>query len=77
MALVNALEIRDGFGFSAGLFDFVLNWNIATRPELLILIGLGYAALYYVLFRFVIRKWNLRTPGREDDETSVAGDTSA
>jgi PTS system N-acetylglucosamine-specific IIC component len=76
-ALVNALEIRDGFGFSAGLFDFVLNWNIATRPELLILIGLGYAALYYMLFRFVIRKWNLRTPGREDDETSVAGDTSA
>jgi PTS system N-acetylglucosamine-specific IIC component len=76
-ALVNALEIRDGFGFSAGLFDFVLNWNIATRPELLILIGLGYAALYYMLFRFVIRKWNLRTPGRDDDETSVAGDTSA
>jgi N-acetylglucosamine PTS system EIICBA or EIICB component len=76
-ALVNALEIRDGFGFSAGLFDFVLNWNIATRPELLILIGLGYAALYYVLFRFVIRKWNLRTPGREDDEDAVAGDTSA
>jgi PTS system N-acetylglucosamine-specific IIC component len=77
MALVNALDIRDGFGFSAGLFDFVLNWNIATRPELLILIGLGYAALYYVLFRFVIRKWNLRTPGREDDADSVAGDTSA
>jgi N-acetylglucosamine PTS system EIICBA or EIICB component len=76
-ALVNALEIRDGFGFSAGLFDFVLNWNIATRPELLILIGLGYAALYYVLFRFVIRKWNLRTPGREDDEDAVAGDNSA
>ena len=30
-------------------------------------IGLGYAALYYVLFRFVIRKWNLKTPGREDE----------
>jgi N-acetylglucosamine PTS system EIICBA or EIICB component len=76
-ALVNALDIRDGFGFSAGLFDFVLNWNIATRPELLILIGLGYAAIYYVLFRFVIRRWNLRTPGREDDEQAVAGDTTA
>ena len=67
MALANALEIRDGFGFSAGLFDFALNWNIATRPGLLIVMGLGYAVVYYVLFRFVIRRWNLRTPGREDE----------
>ena len=43
LALVNALGIKDGFGFSAGLFDFALNWNIATSPALLILIGLGYA----------------------------------
>jgi N-acetylglucosamine PTS system EIICBA or EIICB component len=79
LALVNALGIKDGFGFSAGLFDYVLNWNIATNPGLLIPIGLGYAALYYVLFRFVIRRWNLRTPGREDDDAlSLAeGDTSA
>jgi PTS system N-acetylglucosamine-specific IIC component len=79
MALVNALDIRDGFGFSAGLFDFVLNWNIADKPALLILIGLGYAAVYYVLFRFVIRKWNLRTPGREEEteESLVEPDMSA
>ncbi len=31
------------------------------------MIGLGYAAIYYFLFRFVIRKWNLRTPGRDED----------
>jgi PTS system N-acetylglucosamine-specific IIC component len=67
MALTNALDIRDGFGFSAGLIDYVLNWNIASKPWLLIPIGLGYAALYYFLFRFVIRKWNMRTPGREED----------
>jgi N-acetylglucosamine PTS system EIICBA or EIICB component len=67
LALVNALEIRDGFGFSAGLIDFVLNWGIATRPLWLIPIGLGYAVVYYALFRFVIRAWNLRTPGREED----------
>ena len=72
MALANALEIRDGFGFSAGLFDFLLNWNIATRPALLIVMGLGYAVVYYVLFRFVIRRWNLRTPGREDDAEEQA-----
>ncbi len=67
LALVNALGIRDGFGFSAGLFDYVLNFNIAHRPLLLILIGLGYAAIYYFTSRFVIRKWNLRTPGREEE----------
>ncbi|WP_308189693.1 PTS transporter subunit EIIC [Nocardioides sp. cx-169] len=78
MALVNWLGIKDGFGFSAGLFDYILNFNIATDPLLLIPIGLGYAALYYVLFRFVIRRWNLRTPGREEEgeESLVAADAS-
>ena len=79
LALVNALGIKDGFGFSAGLFDFVLNWNIATHPAWLILIGLGYAVVYYFLFRFVIRKWNLRTPGREEEgeESAAEADTRA
>jgi PTS system N-acetylglucosamine-specific IIC component len=79
LALVNALGIKDGFGFSAGLFDYLLNFNIATKPLLLIVIGLGYAAVYYFLFRFVIRRWNLKTPGREDDEAEsmVVPDTSA
>jgi PTS system N-acetylglucosamine-specific IIC component len=79
LALVNAIGIKDGFGFSAGLFDYVLNFNIATDPLLLIPIGLGYAAIYYFLFRFVIRKWNLKTPGREDEgeESLVEADTRA
>ncbi|GLW35507.1 PTS transporter subunit EIIC [Actinoplanes regularis] len=78
LALTNALGIKDGFGFSAGLFDYVLNWNIATKPALLIVIGLGYAVLYYFLFRFIIQKWNLKTPGREEDdaETQIEADTS-
>ncbi|MFJ8636343.1 PTS transporter subunit EIIC [Streptomyces sp. NPDC093568] len=67
LALVNALDIHHGFTFSSGLIDYVLNWGKATQPLLLIPIGLGYALLYYVLFRFVIRRWNLRTPGREED----------
>jgi PTS system N-acetylglucosamine-specific IIC component len=73
MALTNALGIKDGFGFSAGLFDYALNFNIATKPLLIIPIGLAYAAIYYFLFRFVIRKWNLRTPGREDDTDAANG----
>jgi N-acetylglucosamine PTS system EIICBA or EIICB component len=79
LALVNALNIKDGFGFSAGLFDYVLNFNIATRPLWLIVIGLGYAVIYYFSFRFVIRWWNLKTPGREDEgeDSLVVADTSA
>jgi PTS system N-acetylglucosamine-specific IIC component len=42
---------------------------------MLIPIGLGYAVVYYFLFSFVIKRWNLRTPGREDDEVTV--DTEA
>jgi PTS system N-acetylglucosamine-specific IIC component len=71
LALVNALGIHDGFGFSAGAIDFVLNFRIAQQPVLLLLIGVGYGVLYYFLFRFVILKWNLPTPGREvDGETA-------
>ncbi|WP_298460584.1 PTS transporter subunit EIIC [uncultured Cellulomonas sp.] len=68
LALVNALDIHHGFGFSAGAIDYLLNFRIAQQPLLLIVIGLVYAVIYYVLFRFVITKWNLRTPGREDDD---------
>jgi PTS system N-acetylglucosamine-specific IIC component len=75
LALTNALGIHDGFTFSAGAIDYLLNFGQATRPLLIIPIGLAYAAVYYVLFRFVIRKWNLRTPGREDDADTVVGTT--
>ncbi|WP_448061472.1 PTS transporter subunit EIIC [Cellulomonas hominis] len=76
LALVNALGIRDGFGFSAGAIDYLLNLRIAEQPVLLLVIGLGYGVLYYFLFRFAITRWNLRTPGREEDpdtdETTAA-----
>ncbi|WP_224391689.1 PTS transporter subunit EIIC [Pseudonocardia sp. ICBG1293] len=77
LALVNALDIHSGFAFSAGAIDYVLNFGQATRPLWLIPIGLAYAVVYYVLFRFVIRRWNLRTPGREDDETTGTETTPA
>jgi PTS system N-acetylglucosamine-specific IIC component len=71
LALTNALGIRDGFGFSAGAIDYLLNFRIAEMPILLIPIGLGYAAIYYFVFRWVITKWNLRTPGREEDAEAI------
>jgi N-acetylglucosamine PTS system EIICBA or EIICB component len=79
LALTNALGIHDGFSFSAGAIDYVINFGQATKPLLLIPIGLGYAVVYYVVFRFVIRRWNLMTPGRgeDDDEAPATPDEAA
>ncbi|MFD3520544.1 PTS transporter subunit EIIC [Streptomyces sp. NPDC058653] len=68
MALTWGLGMKDGFGFSAGAVDFFLNLGIATNPWGLALVGLCFAAVYYVVFRFAIVKFNLPTPGRESDE---------
>ena len=67
MAVSYGLGARQGFTFSAGAFDYVLNWNIATKPWLLLIIGAVFAPIYYFVFRWAIRTWNLRTPGREED----------
>ncbi|MEV7599434.1 PTS transporter subunit EIIC [Kitasatospora sp. NPDC089797] len=67
MTVTWALGVHDGFTFSGGLIDYALAWSKATEPWLIIPIGLVFAALYYFLFRFAITKFDLKTPGREDD----------
>ncbi|MDD9206574.1 PTS transporter subunit EIIC [Georgenia sp. 10Sc9-8] len=73
LALVNALGIKDGFTFSAGAIDYLLNFGIATKPLWILPIGLGYAVVYYVLFSVAIRRFDLRTPGREDEGDAGTG----
>ncbi|MGW1180875.1 PTS transporter subunit EIIC [Streptomyces drozdowiczii] len=68
MAVTWALGVHAGFTFSAGFIDYALNWNLATKPWLIIPIGLVFAVIYYVVFRFAITKFNLTTPGREPEE---------
>lgn len=70
MALMDALGVKIGFGFSAGLFDYVLNYSQSTKPWMLIPVGLAYAAVYYVTFSYAIRLMSLATPGRELDGQS-------
>ncbi len=72
LLLVTALGIRDGFSFSAGLIDYLINFNIASKPLLIIPIGLGYAAIYYFVFRLCIRRFDLLTPGREPEDDAEA-----
>ncbi|MFD3450850.1 PTS transporter subunit EIIC [Streptomyces sp. NPDC058691] len=68
MAVTWGLGVHAGFNFSAGLIDYALYWNRDTKPWLIIPIGLAFAAIYYVVFRFAIVKFNLPTPGREPEE---------
>ncbi|HIW34237.1 MAG TPA: PTS transporter subunit EIIC [Candidatus Paenibacillus intestinavium] len=63
--VVAELGMRLGFGFSAGFIDYVLNYPLAEKPLLLIPVGLIFAVVYYTLFRFMIVKFNIMTPGRE------------
>jgi PTS system N-acetylglucosamine-specific IIC component len=65
LAICQALGIHLGFTFSAGAIDYVLNYGLSTRGWLAIPVGLVYAVVYYGLFRFFIRKFNMATPGRE------------
>ena len=69
-AICTLLPLRLGFNFSAGLVDYILSFKapMAVNPWLLIPIGLVFAVIYYFVFRFVITKFDLKTPGRTDDE---------
>ena len=68
------LPVRCGFNFSAGLVDYILSFKapMAENPWLIIPIGLVFAVIYYVVFRFVITHFDLKTPGREDDDDDTA-----
>ena len=69
MVIMNFFGVRLGFSFSAGLFDYVLNYSHAQKPLLLLPIGAAYFLLYYVVFRVTIVWLNLATPGREPPGT--------
>jgi glucose-specific phosphotransferase system IIBC component len=75
--LMEIMNIHIGLSFSGGLIDFLLFGVLPGRQEwwLLILVGLGFAVVYYFLFRFGIRLLDAKIPGREDDieETAAAG----
>jgi N-acetylglucosamine PTS system EIICBA or EIICB component len=72
LVVMDVLGVRLGFGFSAGLFDYVLNYGLATRPLWLLPVGAVYFAIYYGVFRACIVAMNLQTPGREAAEADVA-----
>lgn len=82
MALMHAMEIRLGFTFSAGLFDFLLSFGKGDNGLKMLPVGIAYFGIYYFLFSYFIRKYDLMTLGREEvsasDEAIVgAGGTAS
>jgi PTS system N-acetylglucosamine-specific IIC component len=64
------LGFRAGFSFSAGATDLLFSASLPAAAKTWLIIPLGIAAfiVFYVVFRFAITKWDLKTPGREDDD---------
>ena len=67
------LPVRCGFNFSAGLVDYILSFKapMAVNPLLIIPIGLVFAVIYYFVFTWAIKTFDLKTPGREDAEAKA------
>jgi PTS system N-acetylglucosamine-specific IIC component len=76
LVICNLLQIRIGFGFSAGLIDYVLNFTKANSHNawMIIPLGLIYFVVYYFIFSFCIRFFNLGTPGRGEARTGLSVD---
>lgn len=72
------LPVRAGFNFSAGFVDWFLSFKapMAENPWLIIPIGIVFAIIYYVVFRIIITKFDLKTPGREDDDDELTENTA-
>ncbi|MCM1988526.1 glucose-specific PTS transporter subunit IIBC [Oceanirhabdus seepicola] len=66
--LMDILGVKAGMTFSGGFIDYLLYWNLSTKSWLIIPIGLCFAVVYYFGFRFFIRKFDIKTPGREKEE---------
>ncbi|MCL4116413.1 UNVERIFIED_CONTAM: hypothetical protein GTU68_031632 [Idotea baltica] len=65
--LANTLGFVHGTSFSHGLIDFLVLSGNASKMGLMVVCGIGYAAIYYIVFRTVIKALDLKTPGREDE----------
>ena len=71
--IVAMLPARAGFNFSAGMVDFILSFKapMAQNPWMLLIVGLGTAVIYYTVFRFAIIKFDLKTPGRQEEMEQI------
>lgn len=79
LIIASSMKWIAGFGFSAGFIDLVLSTRnpLATQWYMLVVQGIVFFVLYFVIFNFAIQKFNLKTPGREDDDADETTDVSS
>ncbi|MBZ9560050.1 MULTISPECIES: N-acetylglucosamine-specific PTS transporter subunit IIBC [unclassified Modicisalibacter] len=71
MVVMHLLDVKLGFTFSAGAFDYALSYGLSTNGWLMIPVGLAYAVIYYGVFRWAIVRFDLPTPGREPESATT------
>lgn len=71
--IMQILNVKVGLTFSGGLIDFILFGVLPNRTKWwwIIIVGIIFAAIYYIGFRYIIRKLDLKTPGREREESEI------
>ncbi len=76
LAIAAMLPVRSGFGFSAGFIDLILSWAnpMAQNPWAIFILGPIWFVVYFLVFRWIILKWDLKTPGREDEDPEDGAD---
>ncbi len=79
LIIASSMKWIAGFGFSAGFIDLVLSTRnpLATQWYMLVVQGVVFFVLYFVIFNFAIQKFNLKTPGREYDDADETTDVSS
>ena len=71
MVVADAVNMKIGFGFSAGMIDYLLAYGESTNPLLVWPIGAVFGIVYFFLFAWAIRTFDLPTPGREERRVEV------
>lgn len=71
-AAINLAGAHIGYTFSQGAIDFGLFYALDTKPWMVFILGPVYAVIYYVVFRFFITFFNMKTPGRDDEAAPIA-----
>lgn len=72
-AVINLAGAHIGYTFSQGAIDYMLFYALDTKPWIVFVLGPVYAALYYVVFRFFITAFDMKTPGRENESAAADG----
>ena len=77
VASAHLLDIHHGFGFSAGLFDYVINYKLAKNPILILPLGLFFGAIYFILSYYTIKIFKYTIFSNEKTENTVESSNEA